>query len=101
MKTAIVVCLMVLVPFIWQLQICFSGKPKKKKAMPLIVLLGMIAGLALFSVVGVWLYELGWPIYSAPYAAGIFAIGLAFPFAGTGLAWVAYGIVKLVQNKRK
>lgn len=101
MKNGIVICMILLVSCIWQLQICFSGKSAKKKALPGLILLGSILALILFAVVGVWLYELGWPIYSAPYAAGIFAILLAFPLAGIGLAWVVYGIVKLVQNKRK
>ena len=101
MKNAIVNCMILLVPCIWQLQVCFSGRSAKKKAMPGLALLGGILALVLFSVMGIWLYDLGWPIYSAPYAAGIFAFLLAFPMAGIGLAWVIYGIVKLVQKRKK
>lgn len=101
MKTAIVIPVAVLVPCIWQLQICFSGKTVKKKALPGMVLLGSILALILFSIVGVWLYQKGWPIYSAPYAAGIFAMLLVLPLVGIVLAWAIYGIVQGVQKRKK
>ena len=101
MKTEIVILVAVLVSCIWQLQICFSEKPARKKALPGLILLGSILVLILFSVLGVWLYNLGWPIYSAPYAAGIIAILLAFPLAGIAFGWLIYGIVKGVQKRKK
>lgn len=101
MKTEYIVMLAVVVSFIWQLPICFSGKPIKKKRLPGLVLLTAIAALALFAVAGTWLYQLGWPIYSAPYAAGIFAIGLIIPLTGVALAWAVWAIVRFAQKGRK
>ncbi len=84
-----------IVAFVWQLQVCFSGKGRKR-VLPVAILAGCAAGLAVFAWIG---NALG--MASAPFGAAIFAILLMIPLSGAALAWMVYGIVRFVQNRRK
>ena len=84
-----------IVAFVWQLQVCFSGKGRKR-LLPIGILGGCILGLIAFTWIG---NALGMP--SAPFGAAIMAILLMIPLSGSAMAWVVYGIVRFVQNRRE
>ena len=90
-----VVAAVTIAAFVWQLQICFSGK-RRTRFLPLAILGGCILVLTAFTWVGT---RLGMP--SAPFGAAIMAILLMIPLSGTAMAWVVYGIVRVVQKRRK
>ena len=90
-----IIIVVTLVSFLWQLQICFSGKGRKR-LLPVGILGGCILGLAIFTWIG---NALGMP--SAPFGAAIFSILLMIPLSGAAAAWLVYGIVRIVQNRRK
>ena len=81
--------------FVWQLQVCFSRKGRKR-LLPMGILGGCILALTAFTWIG---NALGMP--SAPFGAAIFAILLMIPLSGAALAWMIYGIVRFVQKRRK
>ena len=84
-----------IVAFVWQLQVCFSGKGRKR-LLPIGILGGCILGLTAFTWIG---NALGMP--SAPFGAAIMTILLMIPLSGSAMAWVVYGIVRFVQNRRE
>lgn len=83
------------VVFLWQLQLCFSGK-SRKRLLPMVILGDCILGLTIFTGIG---NAMEMP--SAPFGAAVFAIILMLPLSAMALAWLIYGIVRLVQNRRK
>ena len=81
--------------FVWQMQICFSGSGRKR-LLPVTVLSVLAAGLACFAWVG---NRMGMP--SAPFGAAIFAILLMVPLGGAALAWAVFGLVRMMQDRKK
>lgn len=90
-----VVIAVTIAAFVWQLQLCCSRKGLGR-LLPVGLLGGCILGLTLFSWIG---NALQMP--SAPFGAAVFAIVMMIPFGGAAMAWMAYGILRFVQNRRK
>lgn len=82
--------------FAFQLILCFAGKRWWIRILPLAVT-------ALADII-CWVMYFGGcfsETYGASFAFYIYGILLAVVLCGEGAAWAVYGIVKLVQKRRK
>ena len=78
--------------FPMQLFLCFHSKKNIIKMMPLLLIIGFIAGCCIAALPGLsWMPEDG-----RLAAIVLLFIGL-FVLAADGLAWLIFGVVKLVQ----
>lgn len=82
--------------FAVQLFLCFRCKKNIIKIIPFLLILGFIAGCCIAASPGPGRVSEDW----RSAALVMMVIGL-YALAADGLAWLTYGVVKLVQNRRK
>lgn len=82
--------------FLAQLVLCFMGKRRWLRVLPL-----MVTAAADLICWGMYFGGCYSQIYGAAFAFYIYGIALAVVLCGEGIAWAIYGIVKAVQKRRK
>ncbi|MBQ8834026.1 MAG: hypothetical protein IJ001_03780 [Oscillospiraceae bacterium] len=90
------VMMMALAVFAVQLVLCFKARGLWAKLLPLLAVAAadLLCWVVYFG--GFWA-----DVYGAAFAAFIYGVVLAMILALDGLAWGIWGVVKLVQKRRK
>ena len=89
-------CLLITAVFITQLIFCFYARKLWIKLLPLF----MPAGADILCW-GMYFFGTFSHIHGGDFAAYIFGLIFLYMIAASGLAWGIYGIVKVVQKRRK